>query len=787
MDVSDYLDRRYSLDRAMVTEVQLQTDRALETLLKTNLGQDGWPYSLTDGNSLQRDEFSESTAAMILHAVAVEYGVITDSVLVPRTQSGMVRTGDGKKRKPEAVSKLLRDGETVSKLLRDGTTALIKDFPNGDYLTSSKTWGHDSPLTLTWVYELLKANVTDDTQVGPVLARIATLADQWIKVLIDDPASMVLKFTPNGDDYPIPHTFVLLRALQLTQAVRPERLAELQLKKLPSVFLNQLHTELSNSAIQDGGFDPACLVFALEGLLILNRDAITDSLLQQVVDILGKAPAVVTHWQPVRPLVVNKRGFTLLPQSVEVANSYLRICGFEEDKRRISPEPLFTRSFAALQSYADWLLSRVYTVHIDIEANAAELQGWQSEHTYKPDILHLWATSQVVLFLQAYGAMLQQHIAHAAGVAVNLDFRRKQKKSPKEASDAWEKAKQKREPLLGLTGAFQAYNRVDTLVVAPRNDTSGGSPSSSAKYSILLYGPPGTGKTSFCESLAAALQYDFVYVSPSDFIRGGEAGVEDRAKRVFEALLEQSNCVILLDEVDRLLLDRDSVEYARQGDMFQFMTPSMLTKINDLRQKETSVLVIATNYAERIDSAIKRPGRIDEQIALLPPNRERRVEIIIDCAKDVGVTFDSTDIDEIANRTSLYIYKELEYIVQAVANRGSGTSESEAITEILEQFGSPTISLESYNGRFHRADVVETDGDQIDPDSGSDKWVLKDLLSTPWKEFALLAYLQAETDPGNIPDWAEPVLKDISNRPKFFNQLGPIISPWLRSYVDSLS
>jgi hypothetical protein len=779
MDRNDYLDRQYLIDRAMIKEVQLQTDRALRTLLETNLGHGDWPDTLANGVTLAHGDFSETAVAMILHAVAVEYGKISNSVLVPRTLPGMIRTGGGGIRGPK--DEFDEPKRSVIELLRNGTTALmkalIKNFSSGGYLTSSKTWGKDSALTLTWVYELLKADIIDktivkDTQLAAKIRQIIEdKVEQLIKGLVKDPASVTLDLT-SPDDYPVPHPFVLLRSLQLAKVVvKSERWSGLQSGALPSVFLNQLHTELSNSAIQDGGFDPACLVFALEGLLMLNPDGLTDSVLQQVTDTLGRTPYVANHWQPVRPLVANARGHTFILQTVEVVNSYLRICGLEQDKRRIASDPLFTRSFVNLQSYVDWLLSRVFSVRVKTASGEKECQGWQSEQTYKPDLVHLWTTSQIVLFMQAYSAMLQQHIAHEAGSAVNLDFRRTQKKPEAESLSKWGKKKKDFEPLLEFkTMSFLAYDRVDALLVRPRATDASPDVSSSVKYSILLYGPPGTGKTSFCELLAAALRYDFIYVSPSDFIRGGEAGVEERAKRVFDALQEQSNCVILLDEIDRLLLDRDSSEYARQGDMFQFMTPSMLTKINDLRQKKRSVFVIATNYAERIDSAIKRPGRIDEQIVLLPPNQKRRVEIIKEIVKGAKPAFTQAEMEEIARKTPLYIYKELEYIVESM--KKIPPPRSNAIAEAIAQFGAPTISLNSYSRRFHRQSQENAGDDRID------------LVKTPWKEFALLAYLQDETPQGRIPEWAKPVLRDIYNNETFRKQLGDELSLWLEKYAD---
>ena len=184
--------------------------------------------------------------------------------------------------------------------------------------------------------------------------------------------------------------------------------------ELPDVFLGQLHRELSNSAIRDGGFDPASLVFSLEALMLINADAVSEAVVEKVVHVLGSSASIGSHWRPVRPLTVNSQGRILLPQSVEVANSYLRICDLHAT-RRPAVEPLFTQSFDILQSYADWLLSRELRVSVDAPGGAPKLfAGWQSEHTFKRNMIHLWATSQAVLFLQHYSAMLQQHAARCS-------------------------------------------------------------------------------------------------------------------------------------------------------------------------------------------------------------------------------------------------------------------------------------------------------------------------------------------------------------------------------------
>ena len=254
---------------------------------------------------------------------------------------------------------------------------------------------------------------------------------------------------------------------------------------------------------------------------------------------------------------------------------------------------------------------------------------------------------------------------------------------------------------------------------------------------MLLYGPPGTGKTAFAEDLAKALGYDMITTSPSDFTQSGEAGIEQRAKRVFDVLQSQANTVILFDEIDRLLLDRDGEKYLKQETIFQMMTPSMLTKINDLRKSARCIFIIATNYAEDIDSAIKRTGRIDEQILLLPPDRTQRERIILNRATDVGLKLSSAAVTRIAVATPLSVFTELKHLVDAIADyvRDEKLTVPKAIKKALNSRDATIINLNSYLTRFPK----------------DDKKNFVNVERGPWNEFALLMYLNAEVGKGALP------------------------------------
>ena len=135
--------------------------------------------------------------------------------------------------------------------------------------------------------------------------------------------------------------------------------------------------------------------------------------------------------------------------------------------------------------------------------------------------------------------------------------------------------------------------------------------------SAILYGPPGTSKTQLAEMIAAALGWPLLKLDPSHLTRAGLDRLHAETNLVFTMLASTERLVVLLDEFDELVLDRD--QYGAESSS-RFLTTAMLPKIAELASRRRIVYLLATNHIERFDDAISRAGRFDLVVPVMPPS-----------------------------------------------------------------------------------------------------------------------------------------------------------------------
>ena len=596
MDELDaYLRGPFLADWQELHTVRGIADEALKTL--NSFGIDGkWPYEVAQETTPKPSD-SESTATMILFSAAVAAGKIPSSVLVPfvtpRNQNEMPsEVRDLHKRVADSLQPAI---EAI--LLNTETRRGVETFE----VTTSGTFGPDDPFTLLWLFELLflfKGAATLQSTYEKVLKVIEPRVSDVFSS--PSPASFALK-----GGRALEHMFPVLRVVQLSvQISRSVGTSGPSHARLVHYLQNRLHLHLSYFSIPDSSYDAAELAFAMEAILLLDPHALDTALVDRCMTVIDESQHRNPYWRPLRPFIANQQGMVLLPLSVEIANSLIRSCEILDKRDR--SHRYTSRYIGLFRRYTEWLFTRVIRGAVE---DGTRFLGWHSEHADDPGKIHLWETSQVLLYLLHYEGLLRRHRARTSLTLINLAVLTPTpgKRSP---ISLWDEGPRGREPLSGISSdsEYAIYQRIGDSYIRPR---SAGESLYEPHFSMLLYGPQGTGKTTLAEDIAKCLGQPLITVTPSDFTVRGGAEVEARAKAIFDVLGAQTDSVILLDEIDRLILDRDSQLYQKQSDLFQFMTPGMLTKFRNLRREQRVIFIVSTNYAERIDPAIKksRPNR----------------------------------------------------------------------------------------------------------------------------------------------------------------------------------
>ena len=279
------------------------------------------------------------------------------------------------------------------------------------------------------------------------------------------------------------------------------------------------------------------------------------TLFDRVMSVLRDVQGSDGYWRSETPIVYNQKGEVLFTVSVESANSILASFALYDGRWSIH-NSIASKHIDLIKRYWKWLKARKSLVRVA----GNDLTGWHSEHVNDPDLIHLWETSQVAEFVVNFRDQLRRHIARTSLSLARCSYKTPQQPDPIKANAAllatpqerWEKAVNVFEPVTCLGKKFMTYERIGNSFVTPRVNLQ-----EKLKFAMLLYGPPGTGKTTVASTLAWALDYPLVTVTVSDFMADGHAAIEARAKDLFDMLRAQPRSVVLFDEIDQFMIDRE--------------------------------------------------------------------------------------------------------------------------------------------------------------------------------------------------------------------------------------
>jgi hypothetical protein len=279
-------------------------------------------------------------------------------------------------------------------------------------------------------------------------------------------------------------------------------------------------------------------------------------------------------------------------------------------------EDLLLEYLPGLQRASEAVLRSVYRVKDGV-------QTWASGHHPQLNSPESWVTASVFHFAHVLDRLLAEAVRRELFTYLEIPYPRPLTRESrvdfgKEFLDSTIKVKGTQYSLKEFL--FQKF--VEPLAKEVELIGTGRSFGKRTPRSAIFFGPPGTSKTQLSVEIARYLGWPYLSIDPSILLRNGMDGVQAEAYAIFHRLEQTEAIVVLFDEFDELVRERgfsDAEAFSR------FLTTAMLPKLANIYKRASLVFIIAKNNIGDFDLAIRRQGRFDHVVQIMPPTYEAKM------------------------------------------------------------------------------------------------------------------------------------------------------------------
>ena len=209
-------------------------------------------------------------------------------------------------------------------------------------------------------------------------------------------------------------------------------------------------------------------------------------------------------------------------------------------------------------------------------------------------------------------------------------------------------------------------------------------------HGVLLQGPPGTGKTLLARAVAGEAGVPFFSQAASEFVEAIVGVGASRVRDLFEQAKQAAPAIIFVDELDAIGRSRTSgvAGFSGGNDEREQTLNQILTEMDGFDSSTGVVVIAATNRPDVLDAALLRPGRFDRRVAVQPPDRNGRRQILEVHTRGVPLA-DDVDLGAIASSTPGMVGADLANLVNEAAllaaRRNHEKVEESDFTDALEK------------------------------------------------------------------------------------------------------
>jgi ATP-dependent 26S proteasome regulatory subunit len=127
------------------------------------------------------------------------------------------------------------------------------------------------------------------------------------------------------------------------------------------------------------------------------------------------------------------------------------------------------------------------------------------------------------------------------------------------------------------------------------------------KMNVLLHGTPGVGKTSLIHSIASLCNADICMLNINEELK--ENDMIDAFRSVHD---DDKLAIVVIEDIDCIFTDRKSYDTHKN----HITLNGLLNCLDGFNNQEGLILILTTNFPDKLDEALLRSGRIDLEIEL---------------------------------------------------------------------------------------------------------------------------------------------------------------------------